>query len=223
MDEKLSPTTPLQEFLARLQQTIDQPPNEADPIQGDREKLIGILAFLTRLVSQASTSARLRKTVNSFLMDQIRHLGQLNKGIQAPLYKAKTQAGSPADRYEIWNARKYVVAALECHLLAKPDAKPDDVIRKIAQGNPCLKRLIRNATAETRFRNVQLESAIKRWRKSFKEGNAPDEVQESWNNNIRSWSKKERSPNGWMAAGNNLLKDACDRARRITLPPPIGV
>jgi hypothetical protein len=142
MDEKLPPTTPLQEFLARLQQTMDRPPNTADPVRGERERLIAILAFLTRFISRVSTSARLRRTVNSFLMDQIHHLRQLNKGIQPPLYKAKIRAGSPADRYEIWNARRYVVAALECYLLAKPNVKPDDEIRKIAQKNPRLKRLI---------------------------------------------------------------------------------
>jgi hypothetical protein len=223
MDEKLAPTTPLQEFLARLQQIMDRPPNEADPVRGERERLIGILAFLTRFISRVSTSARLRKTVNSFLVDQIHHLHQLNEGIQPPLYKAKTRVGSPADRYEIWNSRRYVVAALECYLLAKPNVKPDDVIRKIAQKNPCLKRLIRNATAETRFRNIQLQSAIKRWRKSFKEGTAPRDIQESWNRDYQSMVKKERSPSEWMAAGNNLLKDACHRARRIILPPPVGV
>jgi hypothetical protein len=223
MDEELPPTTPLQEFLAKLQQTMDQPPNKADPVRGERERLIGILALLTRLISRVSTSARLRKTVNPFLIDQIHHLRQLNKGIQSPLYKAKVRAGSPADRYEIWNARRYVVAALECYLLAKPNGEPDDEIRKIAQKNPCLKRLIRNATAETRFRNIQLQSAIKRWRKSFKEGTAPHDIQESWNRDYQSMVKKERSPSEWMAAGNNLLKDACHRARRIILPPPVGV
>jgi hypothetical protein len=223
MHEELPPTAPLQEFLARLQQTMDQPPNKADPVRGERERLIGILAFLTRFISRVSTSGRLRETVNSFLTDQIRHLRQLDKGIQSPLYKAKIRAGSPADRYEIWNARRYVVAALECYLVAKPNAKPDDEIRKIAQNNPCLKRLIRNATAETRSRNVQLQSAIKRWRKSFKEGTAPDDVQESWNRDNRDMSKRKYSPSGWMAAGNNLLKRACDRARRIILPPPVGV
>jgi hypothetical protein len=221
MDE--TPTTPLQEFLARLQQTMDQPPNKADPVLGERERLIRILVFLTRFISRVSTSASLRKTVNSFLLDQIHHLRQLNKGIQSPLYKAKIRAGSPADRHEIWNARRYVVAALECYLLAKPNVKPDDEIRKIAQNNRCLKRLIRNATTETRSSNVQLRSAIKRWRKSFNEGTAPDDVQESWNRDNRYMSKKERSPTAWMAAANNLLRDACDMARRIILPPPVGV
>jgi len=221
MDE--TPTTPLQEFLARLQQTIDQPSNKADPVLGERERLIRILVFLTRFISRVSTSASLRKTVNSFLLDQIHHLRQLNKGIQSPLYKAKIRAGSPADRYEIWNARRYVVAALECYLLAKPNVKLDDEIRKVAQKNPCLKRLIRNATTETRFSNVRLQSAIKRWRKSFNEGTAPDDIQESWNRDNRDMSKKERSSSGWMAAANNLLKDACDMARRIILPPPVGV
>jgi hypothetical protein len=223
MSEKLPPTTPLQEFLTRLQQTMDQPPNKADPVWGERQTLIGILASFTRLVSAVSTSSRLRRTVNSFLIDQIHHLRQLNDGIQSPLYKAKIRVGSPADRYEIWNSRRYVVAALECYLLAKPNAKPDDEIRKIAKKNPCLKRLIRNATAETRARNIQLQSAIKRWRKSFKEGTAPHDIQESWNRDYQSIVKKERSPSEWIAAGNNLLKDACHRARRIMLPPPVGV
>jgi hypothetical protein len=224
MDKQLSPTTPLQEFLARLQQTMDQPPNKADPVRGERERLIRILAFLTRFVSRVSTSVRLRKTVNSFLLDQIHHLRQLNKGIQSPLYKAKIQAGSPPDRYEIWNARRYVVAALECYLLAKPNVKPDDAIRSIAQQNPSLKRLIRNATvdAETRFRNVQLGSAIKRWRKSFKEGTAPHDVQEDWNRH-KPMFEEQHLPERWMARGKSLLKNACDMARRITLPPPVGV
>src|SRR6266436_7067290 len=222
MDEELPPTTPLQEFLAGLQRTMDRPPNTADPVRGERERLIAILTFLTRFISRVSTT-RLRRTVNPFLMDQIQHLRQANKGIQSPLYKAKIRAGSPADRYEIWNSRRYVVAALECYLLAKPNVKPDDEIRKIAQNNRCLKRLIRNATTETRSSNVQLQSAIKRWRKSFNEGTAPDEVQEPWNRDNRYMSKKERSPSDWMAAGNNLLKNACDMARRVILPPPVGV
>src|SRR5262245_24941043 len=222
MNEELPLTTPLQEFLAKLQQTMDQPPNEAGPVRGERERLIGILALLTRLISRVSTSARLRKTVNPFLIDQIRHLRQLNEGIQSPLYKAKIRAGSPADRYEIWNARRYVVAALECYLLAKPNVKHDDEIRKMVQKNPCLKRLIRHATTETRSRNIQLQSAIKRWRKSFKEGTAPKDVQESWDRDNRCMSAKDYSPSGWMAAGNKLLENACDRARRIILPPPRG-
>jgi len=203
---------------------MDQPPNKADPVRGERQRLIGILASLTRLLSGVSTSP-LRRTVNSFLIDQIQHLRQLDEGIQSPIYRAKIRAGSPADRYEIWNSRRYVVAALECYLLAMPNAKPDDEIRKIAQKSPCLKRLIRNATddAETRFRNVQLQGAIKRWRKSFKEGTAPDYIQGSWNRDNRYLSKKEYSPNKWMVAGNNLLKIACDMARRITLPPPVGM
>jgi len=222
MDEKLPPTTPLQEFLARLQRTMDQPPNKADPEQGERERLIGILTWLTKFISRVSTSARLRKTVNPFLIDQIHHLRQLNEGIQSPLYKAKIRAGSPADRYEIWNARRYVVAALECYLLAKPTAKPDDLIMKIAQKNPSLKRLLRNATTETRSRNIQLQSAIKRWRKSLKEGTAPKDIQESWDRDNRYMSAKDYSPSEWMAAGNNLLENACARARRIILPPPRG-
>jgi hypothetical protein len=222
MDKKLPPNTPLQEFLARLQQTVDQPSDDADPVQGERERLIGILTWLSRFISRVSASARLRKTVNSFLIDQIHHLRQLNKGIQSPLYKAKARKGAPADRYEIWNARKYVVAAVECHLSAKPNMKPDDVIREIARKNPCLKRLIRNATSKTQFRNAQLESAIRRWRKSFKEGKAPEDTQESWNRNRHNMSKKEYSSSRWMAAGDSLLKNACDRAQRITLPPPVG-
>src|SRR5262245_40726303 len=70
MDEELLPTGPLQEFLARLQQTMDRPPNTADPVRGERERLIAILTFLTRFISRVAP-ARLRKTVNSFLMDQI--------------------------------------------------------------------------------------------------------------------------------------------------------
>ena len=184
--------------------------------------MIAILTFLTRFISRVAT-ARLRRTINSFLMDQIQHLRQANKGIQSPLYKAKTRAGSPADRYEIWNSRRYVVAALECYLLANPNAKADDEIRKIAQANPILKRLIRDATTETRFRNAQLESSIKRWRKSFQQGTAPDDVQESWNRDYQSMLQKDRSSAEWKSAGNNLLKDACQRARQIILPPPIGV
>src|SRR5262245_20512657 len=224
MDEKLPLTTPLQEFLVKLQQTMDRPPNKADPVRGERERLIAILAFLTRFFSRVSTSARLRKTVNSFLNAQIHHLRQLDKGIQSPVYKAKSRAGSPADRYEIWNARRYVVAALECYLLAKPNAKPDDEIRKIAQKNPCLKRLIRNATAEaeTRFRNVQLETAIKRWWKFFKEGTAPHDVQGNWKRHKPMFEERHLRER-WMARGKSLLKSACDMARRITLPPPVGV
>ena len=200
---------------------MDRPRNRADPVRGEREKLIAILTFLTRFISRVAPA--LRKTVNSFLMDQIQHLRQANEGIQSPLYKAKTRAGPPADRYEIWNGRRYVVAALECYLLAKPNAKPDDEIKKIAQKNPCLKRLIRNATAETRARNIQLQSAIKRWRKSFKEGTAPHDIQGSWDRDYQSMVKKERSPSEWRAAGNNLLKDACHRASRIILPPSVGI
>jgi len=221
---KLPSARPLLEFLARLQQTMDRPPNNEDPAREEREKLIGILAFLTRFIRQVSTSARLRKNVNAFLIDQVHHLLQLDQGIQSPVYKAKSRAGSPADRYEIWNARRYVVAALECYLLAKPKVKPDDEIRSIAQKNPSLKRLIRNATvdAETRFRHVQLGSAIKRWRKSFKEGTAPHDVQEDWNRH-KPMFKERHLPERWMARGKSLLKNACDMARRIKLPPPIGV
>jgi hypothetical protein len=201
---------------------MDQPRNKADPEQGERERLIGILAGLTKFISGVSTSAHLRKTVNPFLIDQIHHLRQLNEGIQSPLFKAKIRAGSPADRYEIWNARRYVVAALECYLRAKPNVKPDDEMRKIVQKSPCLKRLIRHATTETRSRNVQLQSAIKRWRKSLKEGTAPKDVQESWDRENRYMSAKDYSPSDWMAAGNKLLENACDRARRIILPPPRG-
>src|SRR5215467_5718908 len=195
MDKKLSPTTPLQEFLARLQQTMDQPANKSDPVRGERERLIAILVLLTRFISRVSVPVR--KTVNPFLMDQVHHLRQLDKGIQSPVYKARSRAGSPADRYEIWNARRYVVTALECYLLAKPNVKPDDEIRKIAQKNPCLERLIRNATAETRFSNIQLQNAIKRWQKSFKEVTAPHDIQESWNRDYQRMVKKERSPRDW--------------------------
>src|SRR5262249_12257521 len=154
MGNELPP--PLVEFLAHLQQTMDK-------ARGERERLIGILAHLTRLISKVSASARLRNDVNSFLLNQIHHLRQLDEGIQAPAFKAAIKVGPPPDRYEIWNARRYVVAALECYLLAKPNPEPDDEIKNIVQKNPCLKRLIRGATldAERRFRNVQLESAIK--------------------------------------------------------------
>jgi hypothetical protein len=54
MDEELPPTTPLQEFLARLQQTMDQPPNKADPVRGERERLIAILVLLTRFIGRVS-------------------------------------------------------------------------------------------------------------------------------------------------------------------------
>jgi hypothetical protein len=209
--------------MARLQQTMDRPSDENDLILGERKRFIEILAFLTRFISRVATSARLRQAANVFLMDQIHHLRQLNDGTQAPLYKAKSRVGSPADRYEIWNARRYVVVAIECYLLAKPDVKLDDAISKIAHKKSCLKRLIRNATSETRFRNVQLESAIKRWRKSFREGTAPEEVQESWNRDNRYLLEKERSTSRWMAAGDNFLKNACDMARRIALPQPIGL
>ena len=114
-------------------------------------------------------------------------------------------------------------AALECYLRAKPNVKAEDQIRKIAQKNLCLRRLIRNATTDTRFRNIQLESAIKRWRKSFREGTAPKDVQESWNRDYQSMCRKERSPSEWKTAASKLLKDACRRARRIILPPAIGV
>ena len=115
---------------------MDLPPNEADPVRWERERLIGVLTWLTRFISRVSTSARLRKTVNSFLIDQIHHLRQLDRGIQSPVYKADVRTGSPADRYEIWNARRYVVAALECYLLAKPNVKPDDEIAKIVKKMP---------------------------------------------------------------------------------------
>jgi hypothetical protein len=213
---------PLAEFLARLQKIMDKPPDKADPDQGERERLIGILVVLTRFISRVSTSAR--KAVNPFSMNQIHHLRQISNGIQPPVYKAKIGAGSPTDRYEIWNARRYVVAALECYLLAKPNVDPEDEITNIVQKNPCLKRLIRNARddAETRIRNVQLKSAIKRWRKSFKEGGAPDDIQENWNQHTPMFEERH-SPECWTARGKSLLRNACDKARRITLPPPVGV
>jgi hypothetical protein len=40
MDEELPPTAPLQEFLARLQQTMDQPPNKAGPVWGNEKGLL---------------------------------------------------------------------------------------------------------------------------------------------------------------------------------------
>jgi hypothetical protein len=86
MGEELPP--PLVEFLAYLQQTMDK-------VRGERERLIGILAYLTRLISNVSTSARLRKDANSFLLNQIHHLRQLDKGIQAPAFKAAIKVGSP--------------------------------------------------------------------------------------------------------------------------------
>jgi hypothetical protein len=215
MGEGLPP--PLSEFLAHLQQTMSR-------VRGERERLIGILVYLTRLISAVSTSARLHIDVNRFLLNQIHHLQQLDEGIQAPAFKAAIKVGSPPDRYEIWNARRYVVAALECYLLAKPNAKPDDEIRNIAQKNPCLKRLIRGATidAETRFRNVQLQSAINGWRRSFKKGAAPHDVQKDWNRHKPRFEERHL-PERWTARGKSLLKNACDMARRITLPPPVGV
>jgi hypothetical protein len=58
MDEESSPATPLQEFLGklRLRQIMDQPPNKEHPVRGERQRLIGILALLTRLISRKSSS-----------------------------------------------------------------------------------------------------------------------------------------------------------------------
>jgi hypothetical protein len=209
--------------MTGLQEVLDEPVDEEDRVKKERKRFIGILALLTRFVSRVSPSARLRQDVNLFLIDQIHHLRQLDDGIQPPLYRAGSRVGSPADRYEIWNGRRYVVAALECYLRAHPTAKPRDEIAKIAQKNSCLKRLIRNATSEARFRNVQLESAIKRWRKSFREGSAPNEIQESWNMTYGSLSEKAYSTDRWVTAGNKSLKQACAIAQRITLPPSVGI
>jgi hypothetical protein len=49
-----------------------------------------------------------------------------------PYTRRKAEWGRPLID-EIWNARRYVVMAIECYLLAKPNVKLDDAIRKIAQ------------------------------------------------------------------------------------------
>jgi hypothetical protein len=74
------------EFIARLERTMNEPEDKENMVRGERRRLIGILAFLTRFISRVSTSARLRQTVSSFLTDQIHHLLQLNEGIQSPIY-----------------------------------------------------------------------------------------------------------------------------------------
>jgi hypothetical protein len=146
---------------------------------------------------------------------------QLNDGVTHPMLMKETRLGPKNDRHDIWNARKFVCAALECYVRSRKFTRAA-AADFIASKHQILKRLIRHATTDTpsRASRKRLSGAILSWHQQFKQGEAIETVQSTWPNMLKILDEGKCRSAEWTARADFCLQMAREFASAIVLKSP---
>ena len=150
MPELASPPdvlTATADLCARLQAlSTAQRPSAVAPALAERWRYIHMLHELSASLKRVWLD-RGRIQAEKQLYQLCVALDQLEKGVVHPVFQppATGRAGVKPDRFDIWNGRKWVCLALECHIKAdnKKMKSKERAAALIARKNPGLKALMR--------------------------------------------------------------------------------
>jgi hypothetical protein len=210
------------ELFLRLEQILTaERPADMDAVKAERNRTIRLLRAVNIFVARSwldpmNTKACARLFILATALEQ------LNDGVTHPMVNAETRRGPKSDRHDIWNARKYVCAALECFIRSRKHTR-SAAAKFVASKHPILKRLLRHANEATVSRATapKLSDAILSWQRQFQQGEAIETVQSAWPDMLQLLDDGEhKTPDLWIAQANVCLQMASNLASEIVLTSP---
>jgi hypothetical protein len=207
-----------------LQAIVRAEPATDKPAEVDEQlRAYSVLRAVNQFVSRAWLDAN-RVEVQRYLLDLAARFSQLEGGVRHRMFEAQPpgRSGAMPDTFEIWEARKFVCAAVEC--LKRGGASRAAAAKAIAgkQANKCLKRLIRGAHEQSadKATSEDLCKAIISWHKLFQSGDALGPIQATWPHMLEIISRNGDAPREICEAMEQVsLEKARVAARKVFLKP----
>jgi hypothetical protein len=195
-------------------------PANMSAAKAERHRSIRLLQAVSIFIER-SWGDPMSVVARRYLLNLSANIEQLNDGVAHPMLRRESRRGRPGDRLDIWNARKLVCAAVECHLRSRKHTR-EAAATFIAGQQPKLKRLIRDASEDTHGRasRGKLSDAILSWHRQFQQGEANEIAQATWQNMLQLLDDSGvKTPEQWTGLAHNFLRMAHDAAAEIVLTP----
>ena len=186
-----TPSRQSSELFLQLERILGaQPPPDMDAALAEQRKTVGVLAAFSSFVSRSCPRPALKNAIRKFLLDHALRIEQLSDGVAHPTLTAATRSGRKFDTYDIWDARTYACAILECLMRGRKYSR-EQAAEIVASEQPILQRLMRGATQAKIIENnrkpgvkraaqTELAHAILSWHSQFQQGTAPEIIQGAW-------------------------------------------
>jgi hypothetical protein len=193
-----------------------EPPVTMEPIKAERKRMVAFIEALSAFVRHAGrngTVSRFRPAL--YLHHLAEHIDRLNDGAQHPLLTATARPGRRSEAPDVWAARQYVCASLECSLRERK-LSAEAIAKNIATKNPIFKRLIWNTSEAMidRLPTAKLKDRILYWHRELQRGENAEQA-DMWRMILE---ELDASPLPLPARGIKFLEMARDAANRIVLP-----
>jgi hypothetical protein len=208
------------EMFLRIEQVLGAiPPPDMDKARAERHRSIRVLLAVRDFIRQ-SWGEPASKDAQTHLFHLATRLEQLNDGVAHPMLRPEPRNSRRPDRFDIWEARECVCAAVECHMRSRKHTR-EAAARFIARQRPILKRLIRDACEHDAMRATKekLADAIVSWHRQFQQGEANKVAQDMWSGTLQLLDGcGATTPENWAEMAQVFLKMALDHASALMLP-----
>lgn len=186
-----------------------------------------VLAAFSSFVSRSCPRPELKNAISKFLLEHAFCIEQLSDGVAHPTLTAATRSGRKFDTYDIWHARTYACAILECLMRGRKYSRKQ-AAEIVASEQPILQRLMRGATQAKIIENnrkpgvkraaqTELAHAILSWHSQFQQGIAPEIIQGAWSV-LRQMLDFPGSPTEWDARAVLFSQLVRQKSEMIMLP-----
>jgi hypothetical protein len=204
----------LGELFLELERII-QAEADTDPATAERCRARDLIYAFSKFIGRSSWNSPARNEARRFLHLFAARLERLNEGERDPVFITKGKPGRRKEADEIWTARIYVCAALECYM-RKGKLSRAAAARSIAVKKPILKRLMWNATEATASKSTpkQLEAAILAWHDRLQQGEASAEIWPIVLNTLDHGGQQQP----WIERARYFLTLARDATGKVVLP-----
>jgi hypothetical protein len=186
----------ISELFLKLQRTLaDRPPPDMDPVLAEQHRTIQVLRALSDFVSRSCRNPALKNAIGRFLLDHALRIDHLSDGVRHLVLTEVTRPGRKPDTYDVWHARLYACAFLEC-LIQGRKCRREQAAKIVASELPILQRIMRDATearitenrkpGKKRAAQAELEHAILSWPLQFQQGEVPKILHGAWGKILQS-------------------------------------
>ena len=203
-----------------------RPPPDMDKVLAEQRRSIRVLVAFSDFVLQSCCDPALKSDISGYLHNYVMRIDQLSDGVTHPTLTAATRSGRKFDAHEIWVARKYACAFLECLIQGRKYSR-NRAAEIVASELPILQKIMRDATeawiaenskpGKMRAAQAELEHAILSWHSQFQQGKVPKFMQGAWEG-ILQYPTLPTCLEEWNERAEMFKKFAQEEAGAIILP-----
>jgi len=216
----------ISELFLNLERILTaRPPPDMDKVLAEQRRSIRVWEAFYNFVSRSCCDSALKSDIGGFLHNHILLIDQLSDGVKHPILTAATRSGRKSDTHEIWRARRYTCALLECLIQGRKYSR-EKAAKIVASELPILQRIMRDATEawvaenskprKKRAAQVELEHAILSWHSQFQQGKVP-KMHGAWEE-ILQYPTLPTCLEEWNERAEMFKKFAQEKAGAIILP-----